>query len=194
MCRVSGAIHEHTLAQLKNFPVYDPDKFGNQFIQNSITTLDEVITYLKSVPDVVAFVELKRQGLDAHGIDIFLENILPKLKSIHAQVVIISYSIESLLATRRQSAYTVAAVFDDWSEMESPLITQLQPEYMFTDINLLPRSGNLDCPGCTLAVYECVDPQLAITVHQRGVDMVETFQIKEMLDAFQEDNYRVEKE
>jgi glycerophosphoryl diester phosphodiesterase len=186
MCGVSGAIHEFTLAQLKNLPVSDPGKFGNEFIHNNITTLDEVITYLKSVPDVVAFVELKRQGLDVHGVDVFLESVLPRLESIQTQAVIISYSIEALLTIRRQSDFSVAAVFDDWREKESTLITQLKPEYMFTDINQLPETGSLECPGCTLAVYECTDPEQAIMVHRRGVDMVETFQIKEMLDAFRE--------
>jgi len=184
MCGVPGVIHEHSLDQLKELNVYEPEKFGQTFAKNKITTLQEVVAYLKTVPDVIAFVELKRQGLDAHGIDLFLDKVLDVVKPVETQIVIISYSIESLLAVRQRSNYSVAAVFDNWLEKDSPLISQLNPEYMFTDIDQLPETGDLRCSGCKLAVYECIDPEKAIEVHQRGIDMVETFQIKEMLDAF----------
>jgi glycerophosphoryl diester phosphodiesterase len=186
MCGVSGAIHEYSLAQLKELNVYEPEKFGQTYLANKITTLEEIVAYLNTVSDVVAFVELKRQGLEAIGMDIFVDKVLSILKLIKKQVVIISYSLESLLAVRQRTDFPVAAVFDNWLEKDSPFIQQLKPEYLFTDIDQLPETGDLRTTECTLAVYECVDPEKALAVHQRGVDMVETFQIKEMLDAFKE--------
>jgi len=183
MCGVPGVIHQHTLAQLQNVNVSESGKFGDSFAENKMTTLNEIVAYLATVPQVTAFVELKRQGLDAHGIDRFLDTVLPLLAPIQQQAVVISYSIETLLATQQCSNYPVAAVFDHWEERNNPLIKQLSPEYMFTDINELPLNGSLSIPGTTLAVYECVDPVKAMQVHERGIELVETFQIKEMLEA-----------
>jgi len=186
MCGVQGTIHEHTLSQLQALNVAESKTFGDTYAMNRITTLEEMVSYLATVPDVTAFVELKRQGLDAHGIDTFLDKVLPLLKPITKQAVVISYSLEALLATQQRSDYSLGAVFDLWLERNDPLIKQLRPDYLFTDIDDLPASGALtypDNPDCRLAVYECVDPQRAIEVHQRGVDLVETFQIKEMLQA-----------
>ncbi|MEJ2397323.1 MAG: hypothetical protein P8Z67_03510, partial [Gammaproteobacteria bacterium] len=52
-----------------------------------------------------------------------------------------------------------------------------------TDIEQLPRFGKLKHPQCKLAVYDCVDPEQALRVHRRGVDLVETFAIAEMRES-----------
>jgi len=182
LCGVDGMIHEKTYAELMQLPAYEPGKFGNQFIDNKISSLEELVGYIKTVPQVTVFIELKRQGLTVHGTETFLDKVLPVIEPIKQQVVVISYSIEALLAMRRRSDLPIGAVFDSWHERENDLIQELNAEYWFTDIDDLPDQGKIECP-CLLAVYECVDPLKAMQVHQRGVDMVETFQIKEMLTA-----------
>lgn len=186
MCGVSGAVHDMTLAQLKKLSVSERQTFTDKFADNRITTLEEIVAYLLTVPDVIAFVELKRQALDAHGIDLFLDQTLPLLGPVARRVIVISYSIEVLLAIQERSDYPVAAVFDQWEQRNDPLIKQLAPQYMFTDIDNLPATGSLAIPGCILAVYECVDPTRAMAVAQRGVELVETFQFAEMLRALNE--------
>ncbi|VAX00892.1 hypothetical protein MNBD_GAMMA21-2317 [hydrothermal vent metagenome] len=185
MCGRDKAIHNYSFNELKTFSVSETDKFGGQFADNRITSLTELVSYITTVPHVTVFVELKRQAMEAHGIDVMLEKILPLLEPIKNQAVIISYSIESLLASQQHSDYPVGAVFDYWSERNNELIQRLKPQYMFTDIHDLPKQGRLECAGSQLAVYECIDPKWADDVYQRGVNLVETFQITEMLAAFQ---------
>ncbi len=184
ICGIEGAVHDYTLAELKTFSVADRENFGDQFVQNRITSLAELVNYIKTVPQLTVFVELKRQALEAFGIDTMLAEVLPLLAPIKKQTVIISYSIESLLSVQSNSDFPVGAVFDYWAERENDLIQKLKPDYMFTDINDLPKAGKLECNGSRLAVYECVDPHWADRVYQQGVEFVETFQISEMLAAF----------
>lgn len=184
MCDQSGAIHDYTLAQLKTFSVSEYGKFGYRFIGNPITTLQETIEFLAPRPAVFAFVELKRQSLQAFGVDCVLDAILPMLEPIKDQAIVISYSLEALRATRERSSYPIGAVFDKWHERKQVIIQTLRPEYLFTDIDQLPRFGKLKHTQCQLAVYECVDPDRAVRVHRRGVDLVETFAIDEMLQSF----------
>jgi glycerophosphoryl diester phosphodiesterase len=185
MCDQPKAIHDYSYAKLQSFSVSEFGKFGYKFVGNRITSLQEVVAYLSDFPYVRSFVELKRQALQHFGIKKVLDTVLPIVSSLSEQAVIISYSLESLLATRERCALPIGAVFDRWSERKQPMIAKLRPEYLFTDIDELPRFGQLHCPQCELAVYECVDPLKAIKVHQRGVDLVETFAINEMQQALQ---------
>ena len=184
MCGQEGAIHDYTLSQLRGFSVSEYGKFGYRFVGNPITTLQEAIAYLAEHPAVFAFVELKRLSLQTFGIDTVLDAILPLLEPIKQQAIIISYALDALLATRERSSFPIGAVFDQWRERKRKLIQTLQPEYLFTDIDELPRFGKLKHRQCQLAVYECTDPDRAVRVHQRGVDLVETFAIGEMRDSF----------
>lgn len=187
MCAQPGAVHEYSFAELQTFAVAQTDKFGDAFNDNRITSLHELVDYIKSVPHVTVFAELKRQALDYFGIAVMLDRVLPLLANIASQVVVISYSIESLLALRDRCSLPLGAVFDRWAERNDPLIKKLQPEFMFTDIDDLPEQGELGFTNSRLAVYECIDPQRAQQVFERGVDMVETFRIAEMLAAFAHD-------
>jgi glycerophosphoryl diester phosphodiesterase len=184
MCGQSGAIHDYTLEQLKTFSVSEYGKFGYRYVGNPITTLQATVEFLAAQPAVFAFVELKRQSLEVFGIDSVLDAILPLLEPIKHQAIIISYSLEALRATRERSSFPIGAVFDQWREHKRLLVQTLRPEYLFTDINELPRFGKLKHSQCQLAVYECVDPDRAVRVHRRGVDLVETFAIGEMLESF----------
>ena len=191
MCGKEGTIHDYTLSQLKTFSVSEFHKFGYKFFGNPITSLAEITQYLSGCQDITVFVEIKRQALQHFGIDTVIEKILRELEVIHNQVVIISYSLEALSKVREISDYPVAAVFDNWTERKSSLIHELKPEYLFTDIDQLPRFGKLEYPQSKLAVYECTDPEKAVKVHQRGIEFVETFAIAEMLHSFRMMSERV---
>jgi glycerophosphoryl diester phosphodiesterase len=180
MCGKPGAVHEHTLAQLKSFSVSEFEKFGYRYAGNRITTLQETVEFLATKPGVLGFVEIKRQSLEIFGVDKVLDAVLPLLGDIPHQAVIISYSIDALRAVRERSGYPIGAVFDHWRERKQILLQSLRPEYLFTDIDELPRFGRLKQSNTRLAVYECADPKRALQVHRRGVDLVETFAIAEM--------------
>ena len=185
MCGQPGAVHDYTLAELRRFSVSQFDDFGYRFAGNPITTLQDAVGYLSLHPVVFAFVELKRQSLEVFGIEIVLDKVLRVIETIREQVTVISYSLESLVATRERSALPIGAVFDDWRARRQPIIDKLRPEYLFTDIEQLPRFGKLKCAHCQIAVYECVDPARAMHVHKRGVHFVETFAFAEMRDALE---------
>ena len=183
LCGKPGSIHDYSLAELKTFSLSDFGRFGYRFVNNRITTLAEAVDYLDSQPAITIFVEIKRQALQHHDGSMLLDRVLRELKPISQRSVIISYDIEALLALRRLSSLPVGAVFDNWRERKQISIKKLAPEYLFTNINQLPRFGKLKHSSAQLAVYECTDPQQARKVHARGIDFVETFAIGEMLRA-----------
>jgi len=183
MCGQPKPVHEYTYEQLLTFSVSDFDRFGYRFAGNPVTSLQEAIGYLSNFPFVRAFVELKRITLQQFGIDRTLDRVLPVISPLNEQAVVISYSLDALRATRERCNLAIGAVFDRWKDHKQVLVAKLIPEYLFTDIDELPRFGRLQCEQCELVVYECTDPLRAIQVHRRGVDFVETFAYPEMQQA-----------
>ena len=180
LCGEAGAVHDYTLQQLQAFRVRDRERFGDQFANIGIPTLHDLAELLREWPEVILFVELKRISLQESGNDKVLAAVLPELAPIAAQCVIISYAIDAL---QQISDYPVGAVFDDWASHDLPDIRALKPDWLFCDIETLP-DGDIPVPaGHRLAVFECTDPQQALDVLARGVDLVETFAIGEMLSA-----------
>lgn len=180
MCGCGGSVQDLPLAQLKTLSLHEFGKFGYKYVGNPITTLQELAAYLATQPQVTAFVELKRSSLQKFGIATVVARVLAELAPIKAQCVIISYNLDALQVVRAESDYRIGAVFDHWRERHSAQIRQLHPEFVFTDIEQLPRFGKLCVGTSKLAVYECTDPQQALRVYRRGVDLVETFAIEPM--------------
>jgi glycerophosphoryl diester phosphodiesterase len=182
MCGVQGTIADYTFNQLQQFPASEFARFGYKFVQTRIPALTELTELLRRHPAVTAFIELKRAAIERVGADTVLTSVHRALEPVIAQCVPISYVLDALLAAR-PCWPAVGAVIDHWRERKQEIIRTLQPEYLFCDVDGLPRFGKLHFPGAKLAVYEVADPETALRLAGRGVDLVETFAIGEMRRA-----------
>ena len=175
LCGQPGALHGYDWRELKTFRLGDA----------GIAKLDELVELLGRYPQVTAFIELKRISLAQFGEGKMLAVVMKILQPVLAQCVIISYSLPALEKIRECSDQPVAVIADDWQELSQPQVQALQAEYLFCDIESLPAQGNVHIPGSRLAVYECTNAKQAQAVLARGVDLVETFAIGEMLASLQ---------
>jgi len=96
---------------------------------------------------------------------------------------LISFSLEFLVAARRAHPIPLGAVFDAWEHRADQLLPEIDPEYLFFDLDGLPKDGDLRVPGARVAVYEVADPEIARALARRGVELVETFEIGDMQRA-----------
>jgi len=135
---------------------------------------------LQQHPNVTGFVELKRASLKHFGIDTMLALVRRELEPVLSQCVLISYSLEALLAARQQGWSEIGVVVDHWQEREQEIVSAIRPQYLFCDVDGLPPEGRLHHAGTKLAVYEVTDPKLALALAARGVDFIETFAVGEM--------------
>jgi len=180
-CGVKGAIHNYTWAQLQQFPAGYMEQFGDQFNKARITPLSDLVNLLSKRPDVTAFIELKRNTMEHHGRGVVLDTVIRQLKPVTNQCVIISFSLEAILAARRRHWPRVGVVFDRWKERNQKIVSEIKPEFMFCDIKGLPWWGMLYTGRIKLAVYDIESPRLALRLAKRGVDFIETFDIGEMI-------------
>ncbi len=181
LCGQDGAVHDYTWHELQVFRVHDRSRDMNNVLDIAIPHLQELVALLRQHPEVKLFFELKRISLERFGIQGVVEQVLPLLQPVKSQAVLISYSLEAMQYLRQMSDYPLGAVIDDWAQREQPAILTLKPEYLFCDLESVPGDAAIAGNGCKLVVFECTDPQQAYKLLQRGVSLVETFAIGEML-------------
>ncbi len=184
LCQQTGAIHDYSLQTLRDFSSYSPDRFKDKYRGEKIATLDEIVALFLSYPDVTLFVELKRISIDKFTADIVLDIVNACLQPIINQCVLISYSFDILELSRNKTSHPIGAVLDNWAlaiTTEYKRLARMNPEYFFCDIASLPDKGELKFLDSKIITYECIDPDKAISVLQRGVNFIETFDIKKMM-------------
>ena len=175
----AGAVPDYDLAQLDTFHVTESQRFGDKFTNVPIARLSQLADVIAKHPAVIFFIELKRISLERFGEETVLKVVLATLQPVVSQCVFISYSLTLLALLRQQTPHAIGVVIDDWQEHAQQAIIELQPEYLFFDIESLPPQA-VTFADSKLAVFECTDPQQAIAAAERGVQLVETFAIAEM--------------
>jgi hypothetical protein len=98
-----------------------------------------------------------------------------------------SFDYELCLKARDISWPQVGIVLEAWSDLNSKIISQIEPDYIFVDQNMIPR--NYDLKSCevlkrsNLVAYEIDDIQTGNKLLERGVDMLETYEIGKFLSV-----------
>jgi len=185
LCQQQNAIHDYSFETIRTFSNYAPDSFGEKYLGTRIPTLREVVELLQQHKDVTLFVELKRISIDHFGIDNMLTTVLPLLEPIASQCVLISFSLDILDVVRSKTTFPIGAVIDEWQDAitkDKKRLESLSPEYFFCDIETLPARGSIQILNSKIVCYECTNPEQAKHVLSRGVTLVETFDIKNMID------------
>jgi len=183
MCDAAGAVHQRSLADLEALRCAEKGRFGEQFASERIARLEGLVALLAKHPRASAFVEIKRASIEAFGAERILETVLPLLEPVRARVALISFSLPFLAAARKRTSLPLGAVFDAWSERAEPEARAIETEWVFCDVEGLPAAAPLEAGKARIAVYEVADPALAVELAARGVDLVETFAIGDMLAA-----------
>lgn len=185
ICQQPGAVHEYSAAQLDEFHAADPQRFGQHFQHLPLTRLSQLVELLSDHPGVHAFIELKRSSLKHFGIDTVVNCVTHLLRGIKPQCSIISYSLESLLEARQLGWDSIGAVVDHWEDRQQPLISEIQPEFLFCDDDGLPASGQLEFEYGDIVIFEVADPVRAMELYRRGVGFIETYACGELIRALQ---------
>ena len=178
-----GAIRDYSFDELLKFSAHEPERFGNQFIAQKITPLQELVDLLIRHREVHCFVEIKRICLKTHSSTEILNILANYLEPVLAQVTLISFSIEVIQQAKETGWSNYGVVLSEWQQTTSPTLLALEPAFVFADIDFLPHKGELTIPGGKLAVYDVCDPKKALQLAARNVQYIETFAIGEMISA-----------
>jgi len=177
----TGKVCELDVAGLLAYTAHEPQRFGEQYVQEKIATLVELVALIKAHPATTFYIELKEEAVRDHGADICLKQIAAVLQSVKAQCILISFDIKALMKARAYGFDRVGPVLRDWATRNQPIDT-LHAAVMF--INKKRISAN-ECIAahCPVVVYEVDNVHEAQQLLQRGAAKIETFAIGEMVAA-----------
>ena len=191
LARVSGhegKVSELNCAQLITLPAYEPARLGDQFIKQTISSLAEVVEIVASHSDVTLFVELKEESIAEFGAEIMLNAVCEVLQPIRDRAVLISFDYQIIAAARTAGWPQVGAVLRKWQHIDSEEILAIAGDYCFVDYKMIPGNENLARLSAILVAYEVGTAELAHQLAERGVAMLETFDINTLLNQANEEN------
>lgn len=177
---LKGAIHNHSLDQLLLSPNHEPNRFGDTFLGQTITPLSALVTLLQAHPQVQAFIEVKSCTIDFHGIEKSYQRISEALTAVASQCTLISFHIPFMSYAKTADWHSLGIALRRWKDLNKEEVTALAADFIFADINDLPKKGDFNDLKGKLVVYEVDSPTIACELQHRGVEYIETFAIGDM--------------
>lgn len=183
LCRQGGPIHHYTLAQLRQFSAYEPDRFGDRFLGTPIAPLAAVVDLIARHADAHLFLEVKGLAVLECGNRAVFDALAPHLDRLAERCTVISFAHEFLGYARSRGYRRVGPVLNHWREARGSPVQGLEPVVVFCDVGELPAAADLRALPFPLAVYEVDRPEQVRALLARGVRWVETFAVGELLGA-----------
>jgi len=178
----TGSVFDLSAADLNLVEVNETDRLNGTFQGVCIPQLQQVAADLARWPGVSAFVEIKEESLNHFGTVFMVERVLKALGKALDSCVIISFSAAAVLEARQHCGCAIGWAVRNWSEESRRIASRIEPEYLFCNHLKFPAPPEPLWQGpWRWVAYEVAQPGLAFSLAQRGVHMIETMAIAEMM-------------
>ena len=168
--------------QLSAINVGEPARFGDKFPNAAIATLAEFAAWFSTTPSEQAFVEIKTESIQRFGVEQVHRAVWSALEPVRDRCVLISYDDAFLFAARMAAPTRIGWVISCWDAEHQQRARALAPDYLFTNWTRLPSEPqSLWSGNWQWAVYEVTDPDQALALSARGIALVESMAIGELL-------------
>ena len=182
-CGVDKNINECSQSQLAELSAYEPERLGEQFLGNPLSSLLQCVELLAQYPETTLYVEIKEESLAYFGIDRVLAAILPVVEPIMAQCQFLSFDLPVLHALKQRGINRVVPVFSEWQPIFSEDVSTLTPTLLFINQKLFRKGRQPKDLPYPCACYEVGDLALAERLISQGAAMIETFRIGELMES-----------
>jgi len=184
MSDVSGVdrlVTETTYEQLGQYTAGEPERFGDQFDNLRISSLEAFCETVAYWPELRIFVEIKNQSIDRFGVDAVVAAVVGQTAPIAGRCAIISFHEAALERVRETSPHDIGWILPEYSRHTHGIARELSPGFLFCKTVRLPDDEHLWDGDWQWAVYTIDDPDQALAMAARGADLIETNAIGEML-------------
>lgn len=178
LCGRKGDVRTLPWAQLKKIAVPEPGRFGRRFQSEKMSSLAGLAQALAAQAGLATlFVELKEESLIPFGRERMLEAVAEALAPIHQRCVLISFDLGVLSLARETTRFAVGPVLRSMRQLKSNQVKAMQAEWVFSNVKLLPRWGNLRAlfGRSKSCIYEVPEVDRARALLGRGITALETF-------------------
>lgn len=178
-----GSVTDLTLDELEKLSAYEPKRLGEQFIHETISSLQTVVEIIRQHPAVTLFVELKEESIKQFGTTTMLAKVSEVLQPIMQRAVLISFDYSIIQSARNQGWPQVGVVLRNWVDIDSVEVSAIAGEYTFVNYAIIPAQTDLGKLGTKLVAYEVGSVELARKLTARHIAMLETFDLKGLLNV-----------
>lgn len=173
---------EMTWDQLTEIAATEPERFAQRFTDIGIPRLGHAVDVLASHPATTAFVELKRASLRTLGHEAVVRKVCEVLKPVARQCVLVSADFAAVHHVRQVSPYRIGWRLSEYTNTAALKCEALAPDYLFCDHQVLTQNGSKLWRGpWRWVVYDVRTAKLALELAARGVRLVETSAIRDLL-------------
>lgn len=180
MAGVDADIRDTKAKHFKAMKAAYAERFSDEFQENEFTTFKRFCRWLGEHPDVTIFVEIKPESVERFGVPEVVDEVYKRIvkTGVENQCVIISFNDEVLSYARKISPMRVGWVLPSWKSKYQAIAESLKPDFLFCDVEILPRSNDDVWQGAwQWALYNLDDVKSATKMIERGFVWLETNQI-----------------
>ena len=175
---------DQDFAELGRLDVGEAGRFGDSFAGTRVSSLEDIVAQMTAWEWVNAFVEIKRHSIERFGIAAVADAVLPLLDPVLDRCIVISFVADMLEEVRRRRAVQVGWAVRTWGEEARLRARDLQPEYLFCNVNKLPEPPEPLWQGpWDWVIYEITEPAVARELAERDVRFIESMDCSNMLAA-----------
>jgi len=168
--------------QLSHYFAAEKKRFGTKFSTTTIPTLAELLTLLRAWPNRRAFIEIKEESTALFGTEVVVDKIMAQLEPLGPQCIPISYEAAAVEQARALGSGAIGWVVATWDDASHQLADRLAPNYLFTNHTRLPADpADIWRGPWRWALYEVIEPELALSLATKGIELIETMAIETML-------------
>lgn len=175
-----GLISQHNLDALRAVSVHEPQRFSDKFMPTPLSTLAELVDVLVEFPNVIAFVELKKESLEHVVRTRCIDIVDTLLNSVKDRTVLISFDFELLSYANRVYGYDIGWVLTEYNDASQALAAELKPTYLICNKTKLP-DVELWRGDWEWFVYDTVDIDEAEQLYARGVKWIESWDVSALM-------------
>lgn len=179
---MDGFVSQFSAAQLAKISVAEKQRFGEQFNNEPIPTLSAVLKLLDQWPQATAFVEIKEETVEHFGVDSVVQCLVSALTPYSDRCVLISFNMPVLEAAKRMGIKRTGWVIQDWQNNSLQRAQKLKPDILFCNYKKIPDVEHVLWKGpWQWALYDVIDPEVALRWIRRGANYIETWDVGGLL-------------
>ncbi len=172
---ISGRVPDLDMDELAAVSVHEPARFGARFVGEPLPRLADIVALLQDWPKAHAFVEIKRESAEAHGVDDTVALVLDVLAPVRERCVVISFVERAVLAARRLGASATGWILNYYDDDSRLLADAMAPDYLICDYRKLPAvPAALWSGSWRWGAYEITDVEHALGLLERNIQVIES--------------------
>jgi glycerophosphoryl diester phosphodiesterase len=170
-------------SELATISVHEPARLGTRFADVPVPLLVDIVGLLEEWPRARAFVEIKRESAESHGVDETVAVIMDVLSPVRDRCVVISFVERAVITARHLGAIATGWVLNHYDHETRRLADAMAPDYLICDYRKFPAPpASLWSGPWRWGSYEITNVTHALTLVERGVHVIESMAAGELAE------------